>query len=449
MSPASSMMQALYDTAVLSRPLCLDIGGTLKYLAYRPELLDALREVHERGRKIVLVTPLDADSLQQTAAPLELFDAVHHIERRGLARGDAERAVLLTAYGAKGFDYLSDALVERQLAMSACRVFLLQASSAALKAAHGLDHVVVVSRQPSMIRALIKQLRPHQWAKNALVLLPVFLAPKVPGLSVLMLAFLAALTFSLCASAGYVFNDLLDIEADRMHATKYTRPFASGALPTAVGPPLFLALLAISFGVAWALMPGKFLLLLALYFIGTLAYSLYLKRLLMLDVLVLAGLYTHRILAGGYATGVKVSTWLLGFSMFLFTSLAFAKRYVELRPLSGDTQVRNRGYSGVDIDMVASMGTASGFISALVFMLYVDSAAVRDNYREPVLLWLVLPILLFWLGRIWLLTGRGQMRDDPVKFALTDGISVACAIAIALVAAAARYTPILISSGVP
>jgi hypothetical protein len=146
-------------------------------------------------------------------------------------------------------------------------------------------------------------------------------------------------------------------------------------------------------------------------------------------------------LAGGIAAGVKVSTWLLGFSMFLFTSLAFAKRYVELRPLSSETRVRNRGYSGSDVTMVGSMGTASGFISALVFTLYVDSAAVRVNYREPALLWLVLPILLYWLGRIWLLTGRGQMRDDPVKFALRDRVSLGCGLTIALVTAVARYCP--------
>ena len=188
--------------------------------------------------------------------------------------------------------------------------------------------------------------------------------------------------------------------------------------------------------------------MLGLYFVGTLSYSLYLKKLLMIDVLVLAGLYTFRILSGGIATGVKVSTWLLGFSMFLFTSLAFAKRYVELRALSSDTQVKNRGYFRTDVEMVASMGTASGFIATLVFMLYVDSASVRVNYREPVILWLVLPILLYWLGRIWLLAGRGQMKDDPVKFALRDNVSFACGVAIALVAAAARYAPGSLTTGI-
>jgi hypothetical protein len=162
---------------------------------------------------------------------------------------------------------------------------------------------------------------------------------------------------------------------------------------------------------------------------------------LLLDVLVLAGLYTHRILSGGVATGVHVSAWLLGFSMFLFTSLAFAKRYVELRQSTGDEKIKNRGYVPADLQMVTSMGTASGYIAALVFMLYVESAAVRVNYRVPSLLWLVLPILLYWLGRIWLLAGRGQMQDDPVKFAIRDRSSLLCAALIALTAAVARYAP--------
>jgi 4-hydroxybenzoate polyprenyltransferase len=181
--------------------------------------------------------------------------------------------------------------------------------------------------------------------------------------------------------------------------------------------------------------------MLAAYFVGTVSYSLYLKRFLMLDVLVLAALYTHRILAGGIATGVKVSAWLLGFSMFLFTSLAFAKRFVELHALSTDEQVKNRGYFRVDLPMVTGMGTASGYIAALVFMLYVDSTAVRAQYREPGLLWLVLPALLYWLGRIWLLAGRGQMQEDPVKFALRDRKSLTCFAIIGLIAVTSRFTP--------
>jgi 4-hydroxybenzoate polyprenyltransferase len=203
-------------------------------------------------------------------------------------------------------------------------------------------------------------------------------------------------------------------------------------------------LLATSFGLSIKFVSWRFAVMLAIYLAGTLAYSFYLKRRLLLDVLVLAGLYTHRILAGGLATGVHVSAWLLGFSMFLFTSLAFAKRCVELRGASGTEKIKHRGWVPGDVQVATSMGSASGYIAALVFMLYVDSAAVRVSYRFPSLLWLILPILLYWLGRIWLLVGRDQMHDDPVKFALRDPVSLSCALLIAAIAALARYaTPAL------
>ncbi|MFO0553915.1 MAG: UbiA family prenyltransferase [Polyangiaceae bacterium] len=289
-------------------------------------------------------------------------------------------------------------------------------------------------------RALIKQLRLHQWAKNALVLVPALLAPGRPRLDLIGRGLLAALAFSLAASAGYVLNDLLDLEADRAHPTKRNRPFASGALPPRLGPPLGIALVAAAFGIALAFLP-KFIIMLGLYLVGTVAYSLWLKRLLLVDVLVLAGLYAHRVLSGGVATQVHVSAWLFGFSIFLFTSLAFAKRYVELRGLTGDEPVKNRAYVRVDLDMVRSMGVSSGFLSVLVFMLYVEGPAGRAGYAEPAVLWLALPVLLYWLGRVWLLTGRGQMQDDPVRFALRDGRSIAAGLVIVGLAAVARFPP--------
>lgn len=298
-----------------------------------------------------------------------------------------------------------------------------------------------MSSPSGFLRALVKELRPHQWAKNALVLVPGLLAPGIPDSTVLGRGLLGAFTFSLCASAGYVLNDLLDLEADRAHATKKNRPFASGALPVAFGPPLGVGLVVSSFALAYVYLPPKFLLMLGLYLIGTISYSLFLKKQLLVDVLVLAALYAHRILSGGVATDVHVSAWLIGFSIFFFTSLAFAKRYVELKAMTNDDKVKNRGYFRTDLEMVTSMGTASAYISALVFMLYVDSSAVRAGYREPAILWLALPVLLYWLGRIWLLAGRGQMQDDPVRFALKDARSIACGATIAAIALLARFPP--------
>lgn len=298
-----------------------------------------------------------------------------------------------------------------------------------------------MQRKVTVIRALASELRPHQWAKNALVLVPPLLVPGVPDPKQIAQGLIGAVAFSFGASAGYVLNDLLDLQADRAHATKKLRPFASGDLAPAFGPPLCVALVLAAFGLAHWLLPAKFSLMLAIYLVGTVAYSLVLKRLLLIDVLVLAALYAHRILAGGVAANVHVSAWLIGFSVFLFTSLAFAKRYVELKLLCTDDRISNRGYFRVDLEIVTSMGTASGLVAALVFMLYVDSAAVRAGYRQPDILWLALPVLIYWLGRIWLLAGRGQMQDDPVRFALKDISSLTSGAIIVAITLIARVPP--------
>jgi 4-hydroxybenzoate polyprenyltransferase len=403
-------------------------------LPYRQPLLVELLRSRAAGRVLVLATSTNIEEAEAVARHLGLFDSVY-------ASPVSELGQTLTEAFPGGFDYVGHSARDVAVFASATEAYFVGVSARALRAARNAPRVTVLSRRVSIVRALVAELRPHQWAKNALVVLPVLLAPTTPPASTLVRGVLAAGTFSLCASAGYVFNDLLDLDADRVHVAKAKRPLASGALPIVFGLPLFGALLLASFGLAIAFLPRAFVFMLALYFAATLSYSLYLKRLLLLDVLVLAALYTHRILAGGIATEVRVSAWLLGFSMFLFTSLAFAKRFVELHALTSDEQVRNRGYARVDLPMVTSMGTASGYIAALVFMLYVDSSAVRAAYREPSLLWLVLPALLYWLGRIWLLAGRGQMQEDPVKFALRDRKSLTCGAFIGLIAVTARFTP--------
>jgi 4-hydroxybenzoate polyprenyltransferase len=405
------------------------------FLPYRRPLVQALEACRQSGRKVVLAGASDPELAERIAEHLNLFDAVHVADR-----SPAELRNTLLAEFPEGFDYIGHSLSDRPALEAATRGYVMGAWPSAVSALRDLKQVEIVSRRPSVLRALVKELRPHQWAKNALVILPSLLATARDAIPIAE-GLLAAGTFSLCASAGYVFNDLLDLDADRIHPSKAKRPFASGALPTVFGFPIFFGLLALSFSLAFALLPLAFVAMLALYFVGTVSYSLYLKRLLLLDVLVLAGLYTHRILAGGIASGVRVSAWLLGFSMFLFTSLAFAKRFVELHGASSDAQVMNRGYARVDVPMVTGMGTASGYVAALVFMLYVDSSAVRATYREPTILWLVLPALLYWLGRIWLLAGRGQMQEDPVKFALSDRKSLACVGFIGVVAVVARFTP--------
>jgi 4-hydroxybenzoate polyprenyltransferase/phosphoserine phosphatase len=487
-SSEAVLTEAFCEEAALARPLCVDLDGTLitsdtlwesvllllrqrpwlslllpfwllggrarfkraiarnarldpATLPYHRELLAALRGSRRRGRKLVLATAADRAIADDVARHLALFDAVHASDGENNLKASKKRDLLRATYGDVGFDYVGDSAADKPILEVATKGYLVGASKRAARATRHLKQVTLVSPRPSWLRPLIRELRPHQWAKNALVILPALLAPSISGSRPLLAALLATAAFSLCASAGYVFNDLIDIEADRAHTTKYRRPFASGDLPVLVGPPLFVALLVVAFSLSLLFLPLGFCVMLGLYFVGTVSYSLYWKRLLMLDVLVLAGLYTHRILAGGIATQVPVSAWLLGFSMFFFTSLAFAKRYIELRALTHDSQIKNRGYFRHDLEMVTSMGTASGYIAALVFVLYVDSVAVRVIYREPKLLWLVLPVLLYWLGRIWMLAGRGQVQEDPVKFALKDRHSFLAGVIIFGIVLLARFAP--------
>ncbi|HEY4105932.1 MAG TPA: UbiA family prenyltransferase, partial [Polyangiaceae bacterium] len=322
-----------------------------KTLPYRAPLLAELARCREAGRTLVLAAKTDSKQAESVARHVGLFDAVYTADSAARPPTPKLKETLTAAFPA-GFDYVGNSANDAAVLSSATHGYLVGASAEASRAVKDAKQVVVLSRGKSVLRALVSELRLHQWTKNALVVLPIVLAPTTPSPFTLGRGLLAMFTFSLCASAGYVFNDLLDLEADRLHPTKAKRPFASGALPIIFGFPLFVALLVASFGLAVSCLPLAFVAMLGIYFVATLSYSLYLKRLLLLDVLLLAGLYTHRILAGGIATNVRVSAWLLGFSMFLFTSLAFAKRFVELHALTGDEKVKNRGYFRVDLPMV-------------------------------------------------------------------------------------------------
>jgi 4-hydroxybenzoate polyprenyltransferase/phosphoserine phosphatase len=412
-------------------------------LPYRLDFLESLRTSAGKGRRIVLSTAADVRVAEAVAQHLSIFHEVLASDGASNLKAGKKRDSLEARFGATGFDYVGDSSADLPVLQAAQRGYLVGASAATAVRARGLgDKVKVLSLRPSRLKAVVKVMRPHQWAKNALVAVPVLLAPGLPSFHLMLLAALAALAFSLCASAGYVFNDLMDVEADRAHRTKCRRPFASGDLPVLWGPPLFMALFATSFGLAFAALPLAFAGMLAVYFVATLSYSFVLKSKLMVDVVVLAWLYTHRVLAGGIATGIPISAWLLAFSMFMFSSLAFAKRYIELRQSLGKGgQLKSRGYHTHDLEMVASMGPTAGYIAVLVFCLYIESSAVSIPYRTPILLWFICPVLLYWISRIWFLAHRGHMQDDPVKFAITDKGSWLCALLIALVAAGARFLP--------
>ena len=290
-----------------------------------------------------------------------------------------------------------------------------------------------VAGRGGVARQAVRALRPHQWAKNGLVVLPVLLAHRTADAGALGAATVAFAALSLCASGTYVVNDLTDRDRDRRHPTKRTRPFASGALSPAFGVGLAAVLLAAAFGLSAAFLPGGFTLVLATYVVATLAYSLRFKSEPILDVLVLAGLYALRVVGGGAATGVPLSEWLLAFSLFFFLGLALLKRYVELRQMeTGAAPSDNgRGYLADDAALVRAVGPATGLISVLVLALYVTSPEVRVLYEQPFLLWIAIPAFVYWTLRMWLLAHRGQMPDDPVLFAVKDPASYAVVAVVA------------------
>ncbi len=292
---------------------------------------------------------------------------------------------------------------------------------------------------PTRLLALVRALRPHQWVKNLLVFVPAILDHKLFLTEPMTKSATAFGAFCCAASSAYLLNDILDLEADRRHPTKRHRPFAAGTLPVGVGLVLVPVLLGLAFGVSLARLPAPFVELLALYVVLTTTYSLYLKRIAVVDVLVLAGLYTLRVLAGIAAAQVRFSTWLLAFSMFLFLSLAFLKRFTEVSAMDGaaSEQVRRRGYIRGDREWLGSMGSASGYLSVLVLALYINSEQVVALYRNPLLLWLVCPLLLFWTSRMWLLAHRGQIHDDPIVATVRDPASYVLGALVALVMFAA------------
>lgn len=284
---------------------------------------------------------------------------------------------------------------------------------------------------------MIKALRPHQWVKNVLLFLPLLMAHQLGDRTAWTAAVLAFVCLSLAASGVYVTNDLLDVESDRQHPTKRLRPFAARELSMGAGLVMGPGLFAAAFVIAWLFLPPLFVAALALYVVTSSSYSLRFKRVMSLDVLVLAGLYALRIVAGGLATGIDVSPWLLAFSMFFFLSLAVMKRYTELDRLleaGASLSQSRRGYKGMDMEVLRSVGPMSGYLAVLVFVLYINSDKVVSLYSHPDFLWLIAPLMLYWITRIWILAHRRQVDDDPIVFAVRDPMSYLVGLLVALLA---------------
>lgn len=397
-------------------------------LPYREEVLSFLRAQKAAGRLIVLATASHETWARDVAKHLGLFDSVLASVAGCNLKGPRKlRAIeeFCRQRGFEGFAYIGDSPADLPIwRNSAWAIVVAPSRALAAKVAKLGTPSRVIARQVSRWKAVCKVLRPHQWSKNMLLFVPMFLSHVITlgGIATALLAFVA---FSLVASSVYVVNDLLDIESDRRHPKKRLRPFASGALGLAWGPVLAAGLASTSFLLAFATLPMRFVGMMAVYLAITSLYSFWLKRLVVVDVMVLAGLYTLRVVGGALATGSPLSEWMLGLSMFLFTSLAFAKRYAELARLedeqNGDSA--GRGYRVADLGIIESLGPASGYLSVLVLALYINSNAMRSLYVNSWALWLICPLLMYWITRVWFMAKRRQLSEDPVVFALKDGVS--------------------------
>ena len=408
-------------------------------LPYCAELCEYLREQRNSGRKLILATASDQLVAERINAYLGVFDEVMGSGPEVNLKGRFKLARLQERFP-QGFDYAGDSTADLQIFRAARRAIVVNASRHVQQAAAGagnLDRIFSTSAE-SPWRRLVRAMRIHQWAKNLLVFVPVITSHRLFEMSVLLPSALIFIAFNLCASAVYVINDLVDLEADRSHSSKRLRPFAAGTLPIPAGIVLIPALLAGTAGIVW-LLPPVAAVVMAAYFSITLAYSLYLKRMLLVDVFALSALYTIRIAAGTAATGIHLSAWLLTFSIFLFLSLAFAKRASELRRLrdAGACETRGRAYRASDLDQVNTFGVTSGFLAALVFALYINSEAVAPLYRHPGLLWVMCPLILYWIARIWILSWRGDLHEDPILFAIKDPATYYAAVLAGLVLAVA------------
>ncbi|MFC2131883.1 UbiA family prenyltransferase [Bacteroidota bacterium] len=394
-------------------------------LPYKENVITYIKDEKSKGREIVLATATHKPIADAVAAHLGIFDKVLSTDNNHNLRSENKSMALVELYGERGFDYIGDSSADLAVWKSASGAILVEPDNSLLNKVKSFSNVIkVFERENKSLRTLIKEIRVYQWIKNILIFLPFLMAHK-PEADIILNAFFAFLSFSFTASFVYVINDLLDLESDRQHPRKKLRPLASGALTIHTGvlsaPLLLLAGLAIGI----FLLPVEFLYTLLIYLILTTTYSFYLKRIIILDVIILSCLYTIRLIAGANAVNVEASPWLLGFSIFLFLSLAIMKRYTELRVIleQNKSKTKGRGYKVEDSTFLRTIGPISGYLSVLILALYVNSEKVFSLYNTPQMLWLTLLCLLFWVSRIWLVAYRGKMYDDPIVFMAKDPVS--------------------------
>lgn len=431
-TPLLSIVALKGGKAALKRYLATISTVNPETLPYDTSVLEYIGAWRRSGGKTALVTASNRDFAKAIASHLGVFDEFHGSDGEINLKGERKARFLKERFGPKGFAYMGDAAADLPVWACAAKAITVNASSALrhqveAKSEGEVEHLITEDKS---VRPYIKALRPHQWLKNLLVFLPMLAGHQFDGATVLM-SIMAFICFSMVASSVYVLNDLLDLAVDRAHPRKRNRPFASGSIPIAHGTwmavllPILGMLLAAGIGV-------NFLLVMAGYYLLSAAYSLNLKRRMVVDICVLAGLYTVRILAGGVATDITLSAWLLAFSVFFFLSMASVKRQTELIDIAnrGIMTTSGRGYHTDDLPIISMISIGAGYASVLIMTLYINSPEIMNMYARPEALWGVCAVLLYWITRTIMIAHRGGMHDDPVVYATKDGISWICLLII-------------------
>lgn len=427
-----------YLKSMLAKQVELDIS----VLPYNTLLVAHLKQAKIDGRHIVLTTASHQLYANAISQHLGFFDEVIATDSTLNNEGFKKGKILVDKYGEGLFDYIGNSKADLKVWRYAHKVYVVNPEFCLQKIVlKNYPNALVMKESKQFFPILLKTLRLHQWVKNMLIFVPLIAAHQLGHIPSLIDAMIAFIAFGLCASSVYVINDLLDLSADRHHPRKCKRGFASGDISILMGLALIPILIFLAVIISTSLLPFKFILSLALYYLLTTIYSFWAKKQAILDVMFLAGLYTMRIIAGAAASAVPLSFWLLAFSMFIFLSLALIKRYSELLYLlQGEKGAgKGRGYEVDDLSVLLSLGGASGYLSVLVLALFINSPEVNALYAYPKVLWGLCPLMLFWISRIWFITHRGEMHDDPVVFAIKDIVSLIVFILFGVVFFAATF----------
>jgi 4-hydroxybenzoate polyprenyltransferase/phosphoserine phosphatase len=400
------------------------VNPGIRTVPLRPEVLELIRAAQAAGRQVYLASASDSRYVEELAQRIGGIAGIFGTGGRVNLSGDTKAERLIAAFGTRGYDYVGDTPIDFAVWRSARRPLVVaRSASFAERALRSFPGAEIVARPRPELSSYIDALRVHQWAKNVLVFLPMIAGHRYNPHTIYA-TILAFLCFCFAASAAYVINDLLDLQADRDHPRKRRRPFAAGKLAITHGLLLASLLMATAYALS-LLLPARFTGILSIYIVCTFSYSLLLKRKVLIDVVVLAGLYTLRVFGGLAAINIQQTQWLLMFSLFLFLSLAIVKRCSELvaNRATGKTGPPGRGYRVEDLGVLLPLAAAAGYGAVFVVALYLSSPEMVALYSHPNRLWLVCPLLIYWISRVLIYANRGDLTDDPVTFALTDRIS--------------------------